>query len=515
VAGDLDAGPWYPGAHAAEHGEKTALALARSGATMSYAALDDTANRLARLLRDRGLTPGDHISLWFDNELDYPALWWGATYAGLYYTLISARLTAGEAAYIVGDSSSKIVLLGDDLAADLGDALRAEVDGAVETIAATDLKAELAGVSNEPLTDRVEGMPMLYSSGTTGFPKAITRPLSGFALGANPGFAAALSLLFGIDESSVYLSPAPLYHSAPNGFVTGCLAMGSTVVVMDHFDPLELLAAIERHRVTHVQLVPTMFVRLLGLSEADRSRFDLSSLQCAAHAAAPCPVPIKEQMMEWWGPIIHEYYAGTENVGFTYCSPTDWLAHKGSVGRPVTGELHIVDDDGREVPVGVDGAVYFGGSAPFEYRNDPEKTAKAYLPDGWAAYGDIGHVDEDGFLYLTDRKAYMIIVGGVNVYPQEAENLLIAHPAVADAAVFGVPHPEWGEEVKAVVQLVDPTARGDALEAELLAHLRERLASIKCPRTIDFRAELPREPNGKLVKRLLRDEYAAAAVTAE
>ena len=503
-------GPWYPGAHAAEGGHKPAAVIVPSGRAMTYAELDATANRLARLLRGRGVAPGDHVCLWFDNEILYPALWWGAIYAGLTYTLISARLTPREAAYIVEDSGSKVVLVGDQLAAQSGAALRSAVGGGVEIVVAEELVRLLGSVSSEPLEHRVEGVPMLYSSGTTGLPKAVKRPQSGAALGANPGFATALQFLFGMDRDAVYLSPAPLYHAAPHGFVTASLASGATVIVMEHFDPLELLAAIERYGVTHTQLVPTMFVRLLGLSEAERTRFDLSSLRCAIHAAAPCPVPIKEQMMDWWGPIIHEYYAGTENVGFTYCSPTDWLAHKGSVGRPVIGAVHIVDDDGQEVPAGVNGAVYFSGSPRFEYHNDPDKTKGSYLPNGWAAYGDVGRVDDDGFLYLTDRRADLILVGGVNVYPQEAENLLITHPAVADAAVFGVPQPEWGEEVKAVVQPVDLEGAGEDLAADLLAYLHNSLASIKCPRTIDFRADLPREPNGKLLKRLLRDEYAGA-----
>ena len=506
----LEPGPWFPGGHLPGSADKTAVIVAPSGRVMSYAELDATANRFARFLRDRGLGPGDHVSLWLQNELVYPALWWGAHYGGLYYTLIGSRLTAREAAYIVEDSGSRVVVVGDGLVEDRGEALRAALGNEVEVVAVGDLLGQLTGLAPQPIPDRVEGAPMLYSSGTTGVPKAIKRPLSGAALGTSPGMGAVVGLLFGMDPSTVYLSPAPLYHAAPQGFVTACQILGATAVVMEQFDPVDFLAAIERHRVTHVQVVPTMFVRLLALPEAERARFDLTSLRCAVHAAAPCPVSVKEQMMDWWGPIIHEYYAGTENVGFTYCSPPDWLAHQGSVGRPLTGSVHIVDDDGAELPVGTDGAVYFSGSSRFEYHNDPAKTAGSYLANGWATYGDIGHVDDDGFLYLTDRRAHMIIVGGVNVYPQEAENLLTIHPAVADAAVFGIPHPEWGEEVRAVVQPADPDAAGDGLAADLLAYLRRQLAAVKCPRSIEFRAELPREPTGKLLKRLLRDEYVNA-----
>lgn len=508
-------GVWYPGHHLPHRRDHGAVVLDPAGTAMTYGELDDAANRFASLLRQNGLQVGDHVCLWLDNELCYPALWWGAVYAGLFYTPISSRLTAGEAAYLVRDSGSRIVVVGERLFAEQGARLVDELDGAARIVVADNskdgLEALLAASSPEPFADRVEGAPMLYSSGTTGHPKAVSRPLSGAPLGTTPGAVSLASLLFELDENAVYLSPAPLYHAAPNGFVSATLALGATAVVMEHFDPLAFLAAIERYGVTHTQVVPTMFVRLLALAEVDRRRFDLSTLRFAIHAAAPCPVPVKHQMMDWWGPIIHEYYSGTEGVGFTYCSPADWLAHPGSVGRSMLGAVHIVDDDGQELPPYVAGGVYFEGGAPFEYHGDREKTAGSYLANGWSTFGDIGHVDSEGFLYLTDRKAHVVIVGGVNVYPQEAENALIGHPAVLDAAVFGVPHPEWGEEVVAVVQLIDQAAAGDELARQLLEHLRGQLASIKCPRRIDFRATLPREPNGKLLKRLLRDEYVASS----
>jgi acyl-CoA synthetase (AMP-forming)/AMP-acid ligase II len=277
---------------------------------------------------------------------------------------------------------------------------------------------------------------------------------------------------------------------------------------MERFDAEGALRAIERYRVTHSQWVPTMFVRMLKLDPATRAKYDVSSLQCAVHAAAPCPIAVKKQMMEWWGPIVHEYYAGTEGNGFCYASPPDWLAHKGTVGKAFGCELHIVDDDGKEVPTGQEGGVYFGGMGQgFEYHNAPEKTAAGRLDNGWSTLGDIGRVDADGFLYLTDRKANMIISGGVNIYPQETENILTVHPKVHDVAVFGVPNADFGEEVKAVVQPVDPNEAGEELERELIAYCREHLADVKCPRSIDFREELPRHPTGKLYKRLLKDEY--------
>jgi acyl-CoA synthetase (AMP-forming)/AMP-acid ligase II len=307
-----------------------------------------------------------------------------------------------------------------------------------------------------------------------------------------------------------------MYHAAPLRFSLAFHRVGSTVVVMERFDAEQALALIEEHRVTHSQWVPTMFIRMLKLPAEVRQRYDVSSLQVAIHAAAPCPVAAKEQMIEWWGPVLHEYYAGTEGNGFVYCNSEQWLDHKGTVGQALMGEIHIVGEDGEELPAGEPGTVYFGGGAEFSYHNDPEKTAASRDPKGrgWTTLGDVGYLDEDGFLYLTDRKAYMIITGGVNVYPQEAENVLALHPKVADVAVFGVPNEDFGEEVKAVVEPIAIDDAGPELERELIAYCREHLADVKCPRTIDFRPELPRHPTGKLYKRLLKDEYWAGHGTA-
>ena len=350
---------------------------------------------------------------------------------------------------------------------------------------------------------------MLYSSGTTGRPKCVSGPLPDAPLGTPDAVYALVTALFGGTADSVYLSPAPLYHAAPLRFCMGFHRLGATVVVMEHFDAAEALAAIERHRVTHSQWVPTMFIRMLKLPEAERARHDLSSHRVAVHAAAPCPVQVKQQMIEWWGPILHEYYAGTEGNGFVYCDSATWLDHPGTVGRSILGEVHIVGDDGEELPAGQAGTIYFGGGPGFSYHNDPEKTAASRDPRGrgWSTLGDVGYVDDEGFLYLTDRKAYMIITGGVNVYPQEAENVLALHPKVADVAVLGVPNDEFGEEVKAVVEPISMDDAGPELERELIAYCREHLADVKCPRTVDFRPELPRHPTGKLYKRLLKDEY--------
>jgi long-chain acyl-CoA synthetase len=330
-------------------------------------------------------------------------------------------------------------------------------------------------------------------------------------LGEPTAISGVGAMLFGFEESAVYLSPAPLYHAAPLRFTMGIHRVGGTVVVMEHFDPEDALRLIEQYRATTSQWVPTMFVRMLKLPDEVREKYDVSSLKVAIHAAAPCPVPVKERMIEWWGPVLHEYYAGTEGNGFVYTNSVDWLAHKGTVGKNLTGTLHILDEDGEEVPVGSEGTIYFESGASFEYHNDPDKTegSRDAKGRGWSTLGDVGKVDEDGFLYLTDRKAYMIITGGVNVYPQEAENVLTMHPAVLDVAVIGVPNEDFGEEVKAVVQLADGYEPSDELGREIISYTREHLADVKCPRSVDFRDELPRHPTGKLYKRLLRDEYWA------
>ncbi len=505
----------YPGTWAERTPDKPAVIMGGSGQVVTYAELDETANRLSQFFRSIGLRQGDHIAFCMENRAEFLPILWGAHYAGLYYTAISSRLTSEELAYIVEDSGSRVLLASPYKASQL-----AEIS---DRLAGLDrclsVGGDIAGFDRfedvvqqhpaTPLPDRVESQPMLYSSGTTGRPKGVKPSFLGAPLGRGEGLTNLISLLFGADETSVYLSPAPLYHAAPLRYCTQFHRLGATVVIMERFDAEEALALIERYRVTHSQWVPTMFVRMLKLPEETRRCYDVSSLTCAVHAAAPCPIPVKEKMIEWFGPIIHEYYAGTEGNGFVYCSSADWLAHKGTVGRPVQCEVHIVDDDGGELPVGAEGTVYFGGFGlqRFEYHNDAEKTASSFLGNGWSTLGDIGRLDEDGFLYLTDRKANMIITGGVNVYPQETENVLTMHPKVQDVAVLGVPNEDFGEEVKAVVQLVDLADASPQLEAELIAYCRRHLADVKCPRSVDFRAELPRHPTGKLYKRLLKDEY--------
>ena len=349
---------------------------------------------------------------------------------------------------------------------------------------------------------------MLYSSGTTGRPKGVLRPLPDDPPSQPLPSHRFLNGVYQCVEGMVYLSPAPLYHAAPTANVSLTIRNGGTVVIMERFDPEQFLSLVEKYRVTHTQLVPTMLSRLLKLPDAVKRRYDTSSMQVVLHAAAPCPPQVKEQMIEWWGPIIHEYYGATEAMGFAACDSAEWLAHRGTVGKVLSGELHVLDEAMRPLPRGVPGELWFKPANPFTYFNDPERTQASRSPDGTlTTVGDVGYLDEDGFLYLMDRSTFMIISGGVNIYPQECENLLITHPDVADAAVFGVPNDDLGEEVKAVVQPMPGVNGSDAFAETLMAFCREHLAPMKCPRSIDFTAELPRLPTGKLYKRPLRDRY--------
>jgi long-chain acyl-CoA synthetase len=513
----------HPGAFAATTPSKPALIMGRSGFTQTFAELDAAANRLSHLLRAAGLQPGDHVALCMENHDRFLEIAWGCHYAGLVYTACSSRLTSGELTYIINDCAARVFITSmhkADQALEIVEGtpaveLRLMLDGVVAGY--EPYEAAVAAQPATPLDEaRVAGVDMLYSSGTTGQPKGVARTFSPQPLETTGnGVSPLLSLLFGVTADSVYLSPAPLYHAAPLRFCMAAHQLGATVVAMEHFDPEQYLSLVERHRATHSQVVPTMFVRMLKLPEEVRSRYDVSSLQCVVHAAAPCPVQVKEQIIEWFGPIVHEYYAGTEGNGFVYCNSDMWLSHKGTVGTPINCTVHICGDDGEELPQGESGTIYFEGGLEFEYHNDPDKTKGSRHPsEPWSTLGDVGYVDADGFLYLTDRKAYMIITGGVNVYPQEAENVLVTHPKVVDVAVFGVPNDEFGEEVKAVVQPVSmpaDDAAASALAGELIAFARSQLADVKCPRSIDFRDELPRHPTGKLYKRLLKDEYWKAA----
>ena len=508
----------YAALHAKAAPAHPAFIMASTGETVSYAELDKRSNRLAHLLRANGLQRLDHYAIFMENNNRYLECCAAGHRSGLYYTCINSFLTADELAYILNNSESKVLITSrakrDVALAALKQCTNVSlclvVDGDAADPAVLDFATATAAFPDTPIADEWLGTSMLYSSGTTGRPKGVLRPLAEEPPTFQMPLFQFLNKLWKYREGMTYLSPAPLYHSAPQAAVSLAVHNGATVVIMEHFDPEAYLALVEKYQVTHSQLVPTMFNRMLKLPAEVRAKYDLSSLQVAIHAAAPCPVQIKEQMIGWWGPIIDEYYGATEGLGFTACNSAEWLAHRGTVGKVMMGDLHILDEQMQPAPKGTPGEIWFKTASPFVYFNDPERTALTRSSDGtMSTVGDVGYVDDDGFLHLTDRSTFMIISGGVNIYPQECENLLTVHPKVADAAVFGVPNEDLGEEVKAVVQLIAGEQPSPALEAELIAYCQAHLAKLKCPRTIDFDAALPRLPTGKLYKKPLRDRYWA------
>ncbi|MGI9611799.1 MAG: AMP-binding protein [Acidimicrobiales bacterium] len=506
----------YPGVHAATRPDYPAVMMVGSGETLSYRELDERSNQFAQLLRAQGLGPGDHIALFMENQIRYMEIVWAALRSGIYVTAVNSFLSAEEVSYIIDDCDARVVVSSRakaDVAAVVDPAATPKVERWLMTDGASGDNWEsyedvVAEYPVTPIADEVPGFPMLYSSGTTGRPKGVKRPLPDHAIDElEPRVAGFFTEQYRYGPDMVYLSPAPMYHAAPLAFSLGVNRVGGTLLIMERFDAGGCLAAIEQHQVTHSQFVPTMFIRMLKLDAVEREAPDLSTLEIAIHAAAPCPVPIKHQMIEWWGPILKEYYAGSEGNGATFITSEEWLEKPGSVGKARAGEIHICDEDGNDLPAGETGTIYFSGGGTYEYHKDPAKTADARLSGGRTTLGDIGYLDEDGFLFLTDRKAHMIISGGVNIYPQEIEDVLVTHPAVADVAVFGVPDPEMGEQVKAVVETTAGVEGDDRLAAELIAFARDHIAHYKCPRSVDFEAELPRLPTGKLYKRLLRDRY--------
>jgi long-chain acyl-CoA synthetase len=502
----------HPYLHAQAQGDKPAYVMAGSGEVVTYAQLDARSNQGAHLFRSLGLKAGDVIAILMENNARFFEVAWAAQRAGLYFVCVSTKLTAGEVEYILKDCGAKVFItsvamgpLIDEVARLVPNLTLFAVGGPHGAYA--DLGAALAGQPTTPIADETAGSDMLYSSGTTGRPKGVKPALSGGPIDAPNALQMMAQGLFGFSGDSVYISPAPLYHAAPLRWCMTVHKLGGTVVVMEKFDPETALALIETHKVNCGQFVPTHFVRMLKLPEDVRAKYDVSSMKSAVHAAAPCPVPVKEQMIGWWGPVIYEYYAGTEGNGFCWINSDNWLAHKGSVGQAVLGELRICDEAGDPLPPRTEGAVYFANGPAVNYHNAPDKTAESYNQHGWTTLGDVGWADEDGYLYLTDRKSFMIISGGVNIYPQEIENLLITHPKVADAAVVGAPCEEMGEQVVAVIQPMNPAEDQATLAAELMAFARANLSHVKSPRRIDFMAELPRHPTGKLYKRLIRDAY--------
>ncbi|WP_051153375.1 acyl-CoA synthetase [Nocardia niigatensis] len=506
----------YPGVHAAIYPAKPAVITAETGRTLTYAELETRSAQLAYALYELGLRQGDVVGMLSDNAPECLEIYWAALRSGIYLTAINHHLSVDEVAFIATDSDAKVLI------ASAGVVLLAErvldrlpqiehrfvFGGSAQGYA--DYEELLAGAGMNRLRDQPRGSDMLYSSGTTGRPKGVKPPLLPIQVD-EPGDPLTMlaGAAFGFGPDDVYLSPAPIYHAAPLRWCGATHAHGGTVVLMEKFDAKGALRAIQDYKVTVTQMVPTMFVRLLQLGDL-RDSYDTSSLRLAVHAAAPCPPDVKRQMIDWWGPILVEYYSSTEANGLTLITSAEWLERPGSVGRSMFGPVHICDDNGAELPDGEVGTVYFEREVrPFEYHKDPEKTRAAEHPehDNWTTVGDIGFV-EDGYLYLTDRKSFMIISGGVNIYPQETENILTLHPAVFDVAVIGIPHPEMGEQVKAVVQLKEGVDATPALADELIAHVRERIAHYKVPRTLDFVDDLPRTPTGKLVKRMLQQRYA-------
>ena len=490
--------------------DKPAVIMAGSGETRSYSELDARSNQAAHLFRREGLRNGDVVAFLLENRLEYFDLAWAAQRAGLYFVCISAQLTPAEIQYIVADSGAKLIVVSSDLAA-------AALPNLLSDVALFRLGRsgkgyrswadEAGAMPSEPIADERAGSDMLYSSGTTGRPKGIKPPLAEDGDIAAPTALVAVGRALGFDGDTNYLTPAPLYHAAPLRWSMLVQRLGGTVVVMEKFDADMALEAVERNQITHSQWVPTHFIRMLKLPENVRRQYDMSSLKLAIHAAAPCPVPVKQAMIEWWGPILVEYYAGTESNGMTMIRSDEWLRHPGSVGRAVVGTIRICDEAGEALPARAEGTIYFEGGSSFAYHNDAEKTAEATNRHGWTTIGDVGRVDAEGYLYLTDRKSFMIISGGVNVYPQEIENLLALHPRIADAAVIGAPHPDMGEMVVAVVQPSDWADATPTFAQEITDWLRPQLSGVKLPRRVDFMEALPRHPTGKLYKRLIRDTY--------
>ncbi len=505
----------YPGKYAAETPEKPAAVNAVTGEVLTYRRLNEDSIRLARYLRSVGLKRGDALAINLENRLEFFVATWAALRSGLYLVTVNQFLPSHDVAYIVADCGAKALITSERLSKVADELLplieqcphRLIIGG--ELAGWNSYEAALEGQSIEPLDDERQGEHMPYSSGTTGKPKGIRRELGERHVSEGPEFLESF-LSYGFDETSVYLSPAPLYHAAPFAFTNRTHVLGGTVIMMPRFDAEEALRLIEQHKVTHSQWVPTMFIRMLKLEEDRRAAYDLSTHKVAIHAAAPCPIEVKRQMIEWWGPILQEYYAASERNGSTRINSEEWLRKPGSVGKAVMGTIHVCDDDGKELEVGEDGVIYFEReSVVFTYHNDPERTREAQHPHhpNWSTMGDVGHLDEDGYLYLTDRKTFMIISGGVNIYPQMIEDALCLHPMVHDVAVIGVPNPDFGEEVKAIVQTANGVTHDEEVRTELMDFARERLASYMIPRSIDFHDELPRLPTGKLYKKQLRAEF--------
>lgn len=491
---------------------KPAIIMADTGDVVTFLELEERSNQAAHLFRHLGLTAGDHIACVLENRPQFLELTWAAHRSGLIYTPISTHLTVDEAEYIIRDSDAKLIVLSErqlEIASALTErlpnlTLRFIVAGAA--LGFKSWERSIANFPKTPIADQSTGVDMCYSSGTTGKPKGVVKQTQVIAFGEPAAVNDRSVLRFGFDEDTIFLVPNPLYHSAPLRHSMLVQRFGGTVVLMGRFDAEVALKAIDQNRVNYAFFVPTMFVRLLNLPDSVRDAYELSSLKTVTHAAAPCPTPVKEKMIEWLGPIITELYGSTEECGFTAISSDDWKNHKGSIGLPMEGIFHVLDDSGTEVEPGTPGTIWVEGGRQFEYYKDPMKTKLSRNENGWRTIGDVGYVDREGFVYLTDRTAFTINSGGVKIFPKEVEDLLCTHPAVADVAVFGVPDSEFGEQVKAVVELKDAEGSNPELATELIEFCRTRLSRIKVPKSIEFE-KLPRNPLGKLMKKVLKERY--------
>ena len=503
----------YPGIFAQKTPNRPAIIMGGSGQEISFSEFEDISILIAHMARQNGLGKGDRVAVLLENHPLYMPIVWGVFRAGLRFVAIATHLTPKEIDYILTDSGASLFITSKAMKNTVSSLRMVNIpsknkfvtDGTIRGF--NNLQERLSQQEKIETIDQSEGIEMLYSSGTTGMPKGILKPMPTGTFGIPSAGYKLTAKMYGFDEKTVYLSPAPQYHAAPLLFSLRALRFGATVVIMEKFDAETSLRLIEKYKITHSQWVPTMFIRLLQLPEQNRLAYNLSSLNCAIHAAAPCPVEIKQRMLDWWGPIIWEYYGGSEGNGLTVINSEEWLLQKGSVGKAKIGRIRICGDDGEELPVGETGLIYFSDGPSFKYNNDRIKTRESRNQYDWSTMGDIGHINQDDYLFITDRKANMIISGGVNIYPQEAENRLLSHPEIKDVAVIGVPNSDFGEEVKGIVQLIDSQKAGEVLAQELIEYCWETVSKIKSPRSIDFVTELPRRENGKLYKKLLKQQY--------
>lgn len=516
-----DASPWKI---AVENPDRIAMVMADTGESVTYGEMVSRANRLGNFFLQQGLNEGDTVAFFLENQPRYLELVWAAKIVGLYYVCISKQLNSADVAYILSNSGARILITSSAMSTVAAESIAAFPSGAFRALMMNGVvpgfdsyEDTIARQSDVMPIGRRRGNSMLYSSGTTGRPKGVRFPLTDASPHMPPARHDFLLAEYRFGLDTVLINPGPYYHASPLRIMMHAMREGATIVGFAKFDAEGVLRAIGRYRATHGIFVPTMFSRMLSLPQAVRNQIDTSSMRYAIHQAAPCPVSVKESMIAWWGPVIYELYGGSEGNGTTQINSHEWLAHKGSVGRPSKGiEIHIVDENGEECPPNRPGLVYFGKGRQFEYFGEPEKTSSVRHPKGWSTLGDIGYLDEDGYLYLTDRQSNMIISGGVNIYPQEAENILAAHPDIADVAVIGVPNADFGEEVKAVVVTRAGPVQGadaNALAREIIAFCRERLSPIKCPRSVDFVEALPRSDAGKLLKREIRKAYWPESAT--